>query len=387
MTLPSKPRKDFPLSPHASGKWVKKINGRHYYFGRWDDPAGAEREYDRVKSDLLAGYEAVPSTQSLTIRFLLNEYLATKLAKVERGELSQKSYFDIRGTLQHFAGIIGAETLVDEIGPRSFGLARSNTKHLGPHATTRYIVIVKGAFRYALNNGIITKPVIFGDDFKPPTLAARRRYARRRAEVHGVKLFTTDELKSIIHASKEPVKTMVLLGINCAMLAADLSELKLVHIDLKNAWISFPRVKTEVERECSLWPETVESIKATIELLKKRRKGDLKDYLFVTKYGRKVLHQHVKTNDEGKQSLVHVDSVGQEFTKAMKRAGVKKSFVGFSALRTTFSTIADEFGDGNAKMTVMGHALKGMDVFYVRSIGRERVKKLSDAVRAKLFAS
>lgn len=38
-----------PLFTHATGKWAKSIRGKMYYFGRWDDPHGAESEYMAVK--------------------------------------------------------------------------------------------------------------------------------------------------------------------------------------------------------------------------------------------------------------------------------------------------------------------------------------------------
>jgi hypothetical protein len=53
---PRKPRKNFPLWPHPTGQWTKKINGITYYFGRWGNPDAAEEKYKLERDDLMADH-------------------------------------------------------------------------------------------------------------------------------------------------------------------------------------------------------------------------------------------------------------------------------------------------------------------------------------------
>lgn len=60
---PKLPRRDYPLWPHLSGQWAKKVRQRVWYFGPWsDDPAAAECRWDQEKEFLLRG--EIPPTRT-----------------------------------------------------------------------------------------------------------------------------------------------------------------------------------------------------------------------------------------------------------------------------------------------------------------------------------
>src|SRR5438128_6814116 len=85
---PAKPYPDFPLFPHATGRWAKKIRGKMHYFGPWGDPDGALRKYLDQKDDLHAGRTPRLQGDGLTVRDLLNRFLTSKKHLVDSREIT-----------------------------------------------------------------------------------------------------------------------------------------------------------------------------------------------------------------------------------------------------------------------------------------------------------
>src|SRR5688572_16950096 len=89
---PAKPYPDFPLTPHASGKWMKKIRGCIHYFGAWAKRVGGKfvrvegdgwkealDAYKAVADDLHAGRTPrVGGTEGPTVAGLCNSFLTAK---------------------------------------------------------------------------------------------------------------------------------------------------------------------------------------------------------------------------------------------------------------------------------------------------------------------
>src|ERR1044071_9934929 len=93
---PSKPYPDFPLFPHATRRWAKKIRGKLHYFGPWSDPDGALRRYNEQKDDLHAGRKPRVEVEAVTVKDAVNSFLNAKQALVDSGELSPLTWADYK---------------------------------------------------------------------------------------------------------------------------------------------------------------------------------------------------------------------------------------------------------------------------------------------------
>src|SRR4029077_20451485 len=87
-----KPRPDFPLFPHATGRWAKKVRGKLHYFGKTAvDPKG-EAALDKwldEKDDLLAGRTPRTKSEGLTVSELCDRFLQAKDLQLDAGEITR----------------------------------------------------------------------------------------------------------------------------------------------------------------------------------------------------------------------------------------------------------------------------------------------------------
>lgn len=85
-TKPKKPYPDYPLFPHASGQWAKKIQGRLHYFGKWENPQAALEKYLAEHDSRYLGLH--PNTGVATVADVLNAFRRSKIHALEIGSIA-----------------------------------------------------------------------------------------------------------------------------------------------------------------------------------------------------------------------------------------------------------------------------------------------------------
>jgi integrase len=380
---PAKPHKDFPLFAHNNGQWAKKVRQKIHFFGVWADHKSALKKWLAEKDDLLDG--RVPRSRldanAASLKDLCNQFLTTKKSMFDTGELSVHSFTDYHRVCETLVETFGGERLLTDLRPDDFELLRTNwAKTWGPVRLGGEINRVRIVFNYAFKNGLIDRPIRYGEGFNRPS---KKTLRLARAE-KGVCMFEAAELRKMIGAASQPLKAMLLLAINSGLGNSDIGQMALTAVDLKMKWLDYPRPKTGVQRRCPLWPET---IKAIAEWLKKRpgpSDADDARLLFLTVRGAAWHKTKLVCDENGRPKRLNDQPITHECRKLLDRLKIKGNR-NFYAIRHTFETIGGESLDQVAVNAIMGHDDGSMASNYRERVTDERLQRVVEHVRAWLF--
>jgi integrase len=405
---PKKPYPEFPLSPHASGAWQKKIRGKIHYFGRWGHVVNGKLEqlpgddwwkpalelYKAQADDLHAGRTPRAKSDGLTVADLCNRFLTAKLRQREAGEISARMFDEYKSTTDRLVSTFGKTRLVDDLAADDFEALRdAMAKQWGPVRLGNEIQKVRTVFKYGFEAGLIETPVRYGPQFKKPSASVLRRHRAQNGErmleagevrrmldaLTGKEVETgrtdekTGEPETITLTPQPVLRAMILLGVNCGMGNHDCALLPLSALDLDGGWLHFPRPKTGIPRRCPLWPETVAALRDAFAVRPDPREEAAADLVFVTTRGRPWLSGGI------------ANPVSVAARRLMKVVGIHDEGIGFYTLRHVFRTIADAARDPVAIDLIMGHTDPSMAAHYRERIDDSRLQAVAEHVRRWLF--
>lgn len=358
-TKPAKPYGDYPLFAHASGKWAKKINGKIRYFGSWDDPDGALVEYRDFTAESLDVADA-----TLTLADAANMFLVHKQSAVQSERLSQRSYTEYRSTLGFVLNHFGRTADIADIGPlelSEYHRERSKVRNLVSMGNE--CVRIKTFFSWLAKSDVIDKEPKYPEEFKKPSKKEMRRHKRNK----GTKVLRPEQILRLLDTCGLEMQAMILLGVNCAFSPADIASLRLGDWDGTEA-LDIARVKTEIDRRCFLWPETIEALNAAKRLRFPPANRLAAESFFLKPSGRPF--------DKGNCEVT------KWFTQIAKWAGVDATFY---YLRHTHQNIGERTGDSVAVKVTMGHADNSISDTYRHGIADERIIAVTNTIRTWLY--
>jgi len=381
-----KPHKDFPLFPHRTNRWCKKIRGEFHYFGKVSDDTRGERAlalWLDQKDDLLAGRKP-PKDDSgkLTVRELVNKFLDEKERLRGTGEITRRTFSEYYATCDRVIDEFGRLTPVVSLQAEDFGKLRASlSKTRGPVSLGNEITRVKMIFTFGVANGLIPAAPLYGQSFAKP----KRKVLDKAEAARGAKDFAADEIRSLLKATAGdvPLHAMILLAINCGYGQTDLSELPADAVDLDGGWSTFPRPKTGVPRRAKLWAETLKAVRAYLKQRPKPLDPADAGILFLNSRGRRFVRA-VEGDDPAKWT--RTDIIGAQFNRLLRDRGMEGGR-GFYALRHSFQTAAENSMDLPSVMHAMGHRDQSISARYRGTIPDVRLELVSQAVHTWLFST
>src|SRR5262249_17232342 len=121
----------------------------------------------------------------------------------------------------------------------------------------------------------------FGPSFKKPS----RKTVRLHRAKKGSRMFEAEEVRHLLAAAGQPLKAMLLLGVNCGFGNNDVATLPLSALDLEGGGVNQPRPKTGIARRAKLWAETAAALREVLTRRPAPKDEAHSGLVFITKYG------------------------------------------------------------------------------------------------------
>jgi integrase len=369
---------EFPLFPHASGRWAKQIKSKRHYFGKIaEDPKGerAIRFWLDQKDAILAGDKVAAPAQTppeaMTVGEICDRFRCAKEAMRDIGRLRPRTASDYGVVCDRIVAVFGADRAVASLASEDFNrLLVAISRQYGPAATAVEVSRVRAVFNHALKAEWIDRPVKgMGHFVRPPKSeidAAR--------EGKGERMFQPDELRTLLDAAGVHFRAMIYLGINSGFGNSDCGHLPLSRVKPGGPIMEFPRPKNKVRRKSWLWPETREALVASLAERPEPASEDVAGLFFLTTSGRRWFTDDTQS------------PIASRFHSLLVSSGVYRPGLNFYALRHSFRTVADDVGDERAVDWAMGHARAKISERYVETPPSDsRCAEVSNFVRKWLF--
>lgn len=343
----------FPLTLHPSGQYCKKIKGRIYYFGK-DKQQALEKYLERSSELHGTRYdEAKAENTEMTLKKLCDIYLDDQRSLVHLDAITPRHHDEQIGSLILFRSFIGASRKIKNLTTLEL---QNYKKMLRKHYSTAnrlnmHIGIMKAMFYWARKNDILDQI---------PNIDAIRREKIKHQQRY---IFSPDDIRELLKMADLKMRAMIWLGLNCGFGCTDCSELQWKNIDFEKQRVFLPRGKTGVNRDLSLWPETIRALRRI------PRKSRL---VFNTSKGNSYVRTISKYDPDGNERYIAINTISTLFSRLIKRAGLKvPKGTGFYTLRRTAATMAARSGDPFAVQRLLGHADLKMASRYVQDVSKQ----------------
>lgn len=376
---PAKPYNEFPLFAHSNGQWAKKIRGKFWYFGKWEDgwkPA-LERYLDEL-DEIQAGRDpraagVVEVSEGITVADLLNAYLGDLDERKTRKEISPRHFSDCQGSCKRVVEHFGRRVLAGSLRAADFtSLRNSLPADWSPHKAGNEIARMKAAFRWGAASELLGGIPNFGPAFRKPNKREVRRAQQQREAQHGKLDFSASEAWQLVASSSGWLQACILLGLNAGFGAADCGRLRKRNIDFATRRYELPRAKTGIPRVFIIWQRTLDSMTRAMADRPVARVDNDNDLCFLSSHGRPVWWESQKGSK--------CDNVGKAFMKLCKKLEIYKPGRSFYSLRRTFETVGGNAKDQVAVNLAMGHTDDSTAEIYRQGIDDQRLVDVADHV-------